>query len=90
MENDTFSIVFFIHCESNGISSPLGVYHHRRCIPLRLDDVESKKKILEATEHSVAENDIKTQVSRMTHLRFLLGKFYSIFQFSAIKWTFCN
>ena len=32
MENDTFPIVFFIHCESNGISSPLGVYHHRRCI----------------------------------------------------------
>ena len=32
METDTFSIVFFIHCESNGISSPLGVYHHRRCI----------------------------------------------------------
>ena len=27
MENDTFSIVFFIHCESNGISAPLGVYH---------------------------------------------------------------
>ena len=26
------SIAFFIHCESNGISSPLGVYHHRRCI----------------------------------------------------------
>ena len=23
---------FFIHCESNGISSPLGVYHHLRCI----------------------------------------------------------
>ena len=27
MENDTFSIVFFIHCESNGISPTLGVYH---------------------------------------------------------------
>ena len=26
-EKDTFSAVFFIHCESNGISSPLGVYH---------------------------------------------------------------
>jgi len=23
---------FFIHCESDGISLPLGVYHHRRCI----------------------------------------------------------
>jgi hypothetical protein len=73
------------------ISSSGAVYHHASvCIPLQLDDVESKKKILEATEHSVAENDIKTQVSRMTHLRFLLGEFYSIFQFSAIKWTFCN
>ena len=48
MENDTFSIVFFIHCESNSISSPLGVYHHRRCsssavgcILFRNDDIQN-------------------------------------------------
>ena len=51
MENDTFSIVFFIHCESNGISSPLGVYHHRRCISstvgcilFRNDDILARKR----------------------------------------------
>ena len=48
MQNDTFSIIFFIHCESNGISSPLGVYHHRRCISsaigcvlFRNDDIQT-------------------------------------------------
>ena len=33
MENDTFSIVIFIHCESNGISSTTG------CMLFRNDDM---------------------------------------------------
>ena len=47
-----FDMTFFIHCESNGISSPLGVYHHRRCISsavgcilFRNDDILAKSEI---------------------------------------------
>ncbi len=40
---------FFIHCESNGISSPIGVYHHASacissavgCIFFRNDDMQN-------------------------------------------------
>ena len=39
-EKDTFSAVFFYPSRKLGISSPQGVYHHRRCIPLRLDDIQ--------------------------------------------------
>ena len=49
-EKDTFSAVFFYPSRRLGISSPqgvyhhctkCGVYHHRRCIPLRLDDIQN-------------------------------------------------
>ena len=50
-EKDTFSAVFFYPSRRLGISSPhevwwissalWAVYHHRRCIPLRLDDIQN-------------------------------------------------
>ena len=42
MENDTFSIVFFIHCESNGISSALtSMSSAIGCILFRNDDIQN-------------------------------------------------
>ena len=52
-EKDTFSAVFFYPSRRLGISSALWgwissrlwrVYHHRRCIPLRLDDILARKR----------------------------------------------
>ena len=50
-EKDTFSAVFFYPSRRLGISSPhevwwissalWAVYHRRRCIPLRLDDIQN-------------------------------------------------
>ncbi len=50
-EKDTFSAVFFYPSRRLGISSPhevwwissalWAVYHQRRCIPLRLDDIQN-------------------------------------------------